>query len=203
MIKVIKSGLVIAAIVAIAGTATWSYFSDTETSEGNTFSAGSIDLNIDGQNSNVVKFTRSNLRPGNQPKDGYLLANVGTIDGFLDLENISVTSFENECVDPEIDAGDATCDDPGEGDGELQDVLNLRLFVDYGCDGWISTGDNVFYNDVVANLPSNFDLDEDLDAGDDVCIEALFDWWNTPNDDLAQTDSFELDLTFELTQNAD
>ncbi|MDH4358518.1 MAG: CalY family protein [Candidatus Berkelbacteria bacterium] len=200
MLRIAKSLITILAVAAIAVGATGAYFSDTETSIGNTFSAGSLDLNIDGGNTNVVKFNVTNMRPGNQPKGSYTLANVGTINGYLDLESIAVTDTENGCVDPETVAGDITCDNPGVGQGELGDVVNLRLFVDRNGDGWISVGDTVFYNDKVANLPASFDLNEPINAGSSTKIVALLDWWSTPNDDLAQGDSMQLDITFELAQ---
>jgi len=198
--RILTSLAVIFAVAAIATGITWAYFSDTETSIGNTFTAGSLDLTIDGVHTNVVKFNVNNMRPGNQPKGTYTLANVGTINGYLDIENIVVTNYENGCVDPEIGAGDVTCGNPGLGEGELQDVVNLRLFIDYGCDGWISTGDITFYNGLVKNLPASFELNEPLNAGGSRCIVALFDWWSTSNDNKAQGDSMIIDMTFELAQ---
>lgn len=47
MNKIIKSLSVVAFVAAIAIAATGAYFSDTETSTGNTFTAGSIDLKVD------------------------------------------------------------------------------------------------------------------------------------------------------------
>jgi len=137
------------------------------------------------------------MKPGNQPKKSFTLANVGTINGYLDLENIVVTDAENGRLDPEIDAGDTT-----DGTGELQNVVNVRLFIDYGGDGWISSGDDVFYNGLVKDLPGNFELDESINAGSSINIVALFDWWNTPDDNQAQSDSMTLDITFELGQDA-
>jgi len=200
MKKIIASLAMITLVGTLAVGATRAYFSDTETSAGNTLSAGTLDLNVDDGNTNVVKFTVDKMRPGNQPKRKYTLANVGTINGYLDLENIAVTSYENVCIDPEMDAGDTTCGDPGMGKGELQDVVNLRLFVDYGCDGSISAGDNKFYDGLVNALPGNFELNEPINTGNKVCIGAIFDWWPTANDDLAQSDSMVFDMTFELAQ---
>lgn len=197
---VLISALTIGFVGVVAIGATLAYFSDLETSTGNTFAAGSLDLTIDGGNVNVVKFDVSNMRPGSQPKGTYRLANVGTINGFLDIENIVLTEMENGCLDPELDAGDTTCGDPGVGEGELGQVVNLRLFVDYNCDGWISTGDKVFFNGLFSTLPGNFELNEPLNAGQEVCIVALADWWSTPLDNLAQGDSMTLDMTFELGQ---
>lgn len=47
MSKLIKGGFIVVAVAAIAGYATYSYFSDTETSTGNSFTAGAIDLTVD------------------------------------------------------------------------------------------------------------------------------------------------------------
>ncbi len=200
MRNILMSVLIIGIVLAMMGAGTFSYFSDVETSKGNTFSAGVLDLNVDGKNENVVRFTVSNMRPGNQPRGHWNLSNVGTIDGYLDLEDITVTSYENGCLDPEEDAGDTTGGNPGEGNGELQDLVNVRLFVDYDRDGWIDHEDKVFYNGKVGDLPSSIDLNEPIKASESIWISAIFDWWSTPNDDIAQTDSFVLDITFELAQ---
>lgn len=202
MKKILTSVLTIALVVTIVGGATIANFFDTETSNGNTFTAGSLDLKLDGGDTNVVKFTVANMQPGYQPHGSYNLANVGSLNGFLDIENIVVSSFENGCVEPETQAGDITCDSPGAGQGELQNVLNLRLFVDYGKDGWIDAGDKVFFNGKMSTLPASFDLNEALNAGADFNIVALVDWWSTPEDNLAQGDSVTLDMTFELGQTA-
>jgi len=190
--------ILMASLFASAGS--MAYFSDPETSNGNTFTATSLDLNVDYGDINVVKFTVINMRPGNQPKATFTLTNVGAIDGFLDLESIVVTSFENGRLDPEKEAGDITAGNPGKGKGELQDVVNLRLFIDYGGDGWISTGDITFFNGLVNTLPGNFELDEPINFGSTTYITALFDWWSTSNDNLAMTDSMVIDIGFELAQ---
>ena len=196
MLRIVKSFLTIAVVAAIAVGATGALFSDSETSVGNSFTAGTLDLIVDGGNTNVVKFNLTNLRPGNQPGGSYTLANVGSISGYLDVTNISVTTSENGILDMESDAGDTTADE-----GELDDVLNLRLYVDRDGNGSISTGDYVFYNDKVANLPASFDINEPLAAGGSTKIKALFDWWNTSIDNQAQGDGFVLDMTFDLSQN--
>lgn len=193
--KILASMVVITLMLLAIGWGTSAWFSDMETSTGNTFTAGTLDLKLDGGDVNVVKFTVSNMRPGNQPKATYALTNAGSLSGYLDLENINVTDYENGRSEPEIEAGDIS-----DGVGELSSVVNLRLFVDYGNDGWISVGDNVFFNGKVNTLPSSFDLNEPISAGGTVYIVALFDWWSTPNDNLAQSDSFVLDIGFELGQ---
>jgi len=201
MKKIIASLAMIVLVSTFAIGATRAYFSDTETSTGNTFTAGTLDLNVDGGNINVVKFTVGNMRPGSQPKGTYTLANVGTVNGFIDLENIAVTSYENICITPETGAGDITCGNPGMGKGELQDVVNVRLFWDYDGDGWIGVGETVFYNGLVKDLPGNLEENKPLNAGNTTYITAIFDWWSTPSDNLAQSDSMVLDLEIELGQD--
>lgn len=200
MKRILLSLVMIFAVSSIVVGATKANYYDRETSDGNTFTAGSLDLNLDGGNTNVVKFNVNNMRPGNQPTGKYLLKNVGTINGILDIKDIQVSSKENGCVDPEVDAEDESCDNPGEGQGELADVVNLRLFVDYGCDGWVSTGDKTFYNGLVKNLPASFDLNESLNANESKCVQAVLDWWSTTDDNKAQGDSMVLGMTFALDQ---
>lgn len=197
--KIVRKLLVAIALIVLAtmlaGAGIHAYFNDMVTSSGNVFAAGSLDLLLDGGDVNVVKFSVSNMVPGNQPKGTFNLTNVGTVNGYLDLEDINVTDYENTRISPETLAGDIT-----DGVGELSTVLNLRLFVDYGNDGWISVGDNVFFNGKMDTLPSSFDLNEPINAGTSLYIVALVDWWSTPNDNMAQTDSVILDVGFELAQ---
>jgi len=185
MIRIAKSLVTILAVAVIAVGATGAYFSDTETSTGNTFTSGTLDLNVDGGNTNVVKFTAANLRPGNQPKGSWTLANVGSVNGYLD---------------PETGAGDVTCDNPGVGQGELSDVLGLMIFVDRNGDGWYSVGDSYVYNGMANGIGASYDVNEPINAGSSTKIVAILNWWSTSSDDLAQGDSMQLDVTFELGQ---
>ena len=199
--KILLSLSVIGAVAAIVIGGTVAYFSDTETSTGNTFTAGTLNLTVnDKDGENVILFNLSNLRPGDQPKGKYTIKNIGSINGYLDIENISFESYENECIEPEIEAGDTTCE-TGPDQGELDDVLNLRMFLDYNGDGWISTGEPVFFNGKVKDLPTHFELNEPVPANGGVDFVAeIYDWWNTPDDNKAQSDSLVINMTFELAQ---
>ncbi len=197
MKKILASVAVVALLSVATIAATRAYFTDTEKSEKNSFTAGSLDLQVDGENPLVsTKFTISNLKPGSQPKGTFHLDNVGSIPGYIDISALVLTEYENDLLEPEVEAGDID-----DGLGELGSVLNARMFIDYNCDGWISAGDVTFYNGYVSGLPSSFNLNESLAAGGTKCITFIFDWWNTTSDNLAMTDSFDMDLTFELNQN--
>jgi len=57
MKRIILSLVTIVTVAAIATGATVAYFSDTETSNSNTFAAGTLDLDVNGNNGvNTVKF---------------------------------------------------------------------------------------------------------------------------------------------------
>jgi predicted ribosomally synthesized peptide with SipW-like signal peptide len=60
-IKVLATALVLGAIGMVAGFGTWSAFSDTASNDGNTFAAGSVDINDD--DSDGVMFSLSGLKP--------------------------------------------------------------------------------------------------------------------------------------------
>lgn len=202
MKRILLSLFSITLVVAAAATVTYSEFVDNQTTDGNTFASGTLDLTLDGGDDNVVAFNVGNLKPGSQPKHKYVLENVGTQNGVVDVKNISITNYENGCVEPEVEADDTTCDNPGEGQGELQNVLAMDLYWDNDCSGWYSAGDEYIYDGGYVNgLASSYDTNKPLNAGTTQCVVAIFNWWNTADDNLAQSDSFDLDMTFELSQN--
>jgi predicted ribosomally synthesized peptide with SipW-like signal peptide len=198
MNRKILVGILAIGLVALAvGWGTYSQFSDTETSV-TTFSAGSLDLTINDQNGVPVTFSWNNLRPGDQPHYSLTLKNIGTIKGNLSISKIEVDSRENVRTEPEKEAGD-TSDDTG----ELDDVLNIKLFLDYDHDGWIGSQDKLFFDGLVKNLPSaGFDLKEPIEPGGGVdFVVEIYDWWTHGGlDNQAQTDTLEITFTFKLVQ---
>lgn len=195
--KVLMSLCAVAVSAALVIGGTFAFFSDYGTSNGNVFAAGTLNLTVDGKENNVVKFNVTNMRPGNQPKDTYTLKNTGSLDGYLNLSNVSVVNNENGITAPEALAGDTTVDV-----GELGDVVNVKLFTDVDGDGWIGANDTVFYNGKVSAIPSSFKLNKTMAAGSDLKVTAIFDWWDTADDNKAQNDSMQLNFRFDLSQNA-
>ncbi len=195
--KIILSLVVIFAVSAIAVGGTVAYFSDTGTSTGNTFTAGTLDLNVDGQNINVVKFTVANTVPGASGTGTYILNNVGNINGFIDLENISVTDDDNGCNSAETAAGDITC---GPGGGELGANINVDLFVDANNNGIFDGGDTTIYTgSTLSGIALNYPLNLPLNAAATTYITLN---WNIPTSvgKIIQSDSSSLNLSFELGQ---
>lgn len=162
--KILLSALSVGVIALVAIVATQAFFSDSETSVGNTFVAGDIDLQID----NTSYALDCNI-PGSQTCTGALVASQNTtwelrdltVERFFDFvdlkpgdygeDTISVRVGSNDawmcaaarltddsdqtCTEPE-DADDPNCAEPGPGLGELDEGLNFAF--------WIDDGDNVF-----------------------------------------------------------
>jgi len=201
--------LVVVGTVSALTTGAWFY--DIEASNGNSFSAGSLDLKIDGVDTNVVKFEVENMVPDSGVTKTYVLKNDGTIDGYLDIANIAITSYENGILDPESEAGDVT-----EDVGELQDRVYFGIFIDNNGDEEYhpSDGDVLIWNGKGFDLLNSnnrikwSNLNKLMPAGSELNIVVESFWFTAsypPSsqanlDNLAMGDSFTLDITFELGQ---
>jgi len=141
---------------AMVASATGAFFSDTETSTGNTFSAGDIDLQIDNESyvtststgllvaspsnswalsnlTNQLFFSFTDVKPGDIGEDT-ISVHAGSNSAWACMAIKLTGTPENTLVDPETDAGDVG---PALGNnGELQKYLNFTF--------WKDDGDNVF-----------------------------------------------------------
>jgi spore coat-associated protein N len=91
MNKILKSLAAIVAVGAVAGGATFAYFSDTATITGNTFTAGTMDLRIDKDPNPAIQDWNNgfanpynpfaNVKPGDAGKQIIDIKNVGTVNG--------------------------------------------------------------------------------------------------------------------------
>jgi len=134
---------------------TVSYFSDTETSSGNIFAAGELDLKIDNtchymggncpwtesnwtltdlQNGVHKFFNFTDIKPGAWGEDTISL-HVYNNDAWGWMKIYNVSNKENGCTEPESEV-DTTCGDPGEGEGELYQNLHFLI--------WQDDGDNIY-----------------------------------------------------------
>ncbi len=79
MKKILSSLIVITAVIASSILAVRAYFSDTETSTGNTISAGTIDISVDEQNPWNKSYTSqwADMKPGHTRDMEFTVANVG------------------------------------------------------------------------------------------------------------------------------
>jgi len=155
MKKIIMSLGAIIVVGAVAVSATGAFFSDTETSTGNTFAAGDINLQIDNESyvtdvngvlvaspnnswdltdlTNQLFFSFADVKPGDIGEDTISI-HVGSNDAYACMAADITATPENTLVEPETDANDVG---PAQGDnGELQNYINFVF--------WNDDGDNVY-----------------------------------------------------------
>lgn len=169
MKKLLVSLTIIAAVAAVVVGATTSFFSDTETSTGNTFTAGAIDLKIDNhawfngveqpnlswQLSDLTGqlfFNYNDLKPGDLEEDTISL-HVDNNPSWV-CANVTLTKNDDmTCTEPEM-GNDSTCNDPDTDlwDGELAQNLNFVFWADDG-DNVLEVGETVLMEGPVSNLP--------------------------------------------------
>lgn len=199
-------GLTIAAllIVGVIGGATYAYFSDTESSTNNTLSGGTLDLNINGGNIAVTTINVSDVAPGNSGSGNSTLANVGNMEGELDVSTSAVTNTPG--------AGGTEYEG---GSGELGANAEIAMYIDVDQSSDWSSGDiglksdNTTYNhptaldyDIIDNYASlSWDATENMTAS---AADYFFVLWQVPTGvgNEIQGDSASFDITFLLEQGA-
>lgn len=179
--RIIGSILTIGIVGAIGVAATTAYFSDSETSVGNTFVAGDIDLQIDnesyaidwnipGYQDPIGAFVASthtsweltdltiekffdfvDLKPGDYGEDT-ISVHVGSNDAWLCAAAKITADHDNTYVDPELEDDNTVNEaDPQNTDGELDEEVNFAFWVDDG-DNVYEVGENVFLQGPLSGL---------------------------------------------------
>jgi predicted ribosomally synthesized peptide with SipW-like signal peptide len=150
--KILISLCVIGAVAAIAVGGTIAFFSDTETSTGNTFTAGAIDLSLgssftsasngnsafalDPNNNGKALYNFTDLKPGDMGGGSFNLQ-VTSNDAYVCAKSLITATPENVRNYPELNAGDNTY---GANEGELQNYLKFATFDDDNENGVYDAG---------------------------------------------------------------
>lgn len=181
MNKIFASLLMIGLVLGVAGAGTWAYFSDTETSEDNTFTAGTLDLKVNGNDEpSIGHYTEANWKPGETRDDNVIFTNEGSLNGSL---NIKVANIDGIAC-----TGDETeyCDDAADLDGADFDVV-------------IKEGANPpLYSGLLSGLIAGVDVGT-LDAGASrtLTMQATL---HGGVGNAAQGDGIQFDIVATLTQ---
>lgn len=201
MKKIIISASIILAASAIIAGGTYAYFSDTETSTGNTFTSGTLDLKADGQDGQaVVHITRSGLKPyphwshsfGGQ----WVLKNDGSIPGKFSMKIVNIKNYENNCNDPENKAGDTTCGTETNA-GELGSLMYGRWSRNQApWGGWGPVFDSFNTAEGIVVQGDTLNPGETVNA----YLDLEWDTHSGLTDNLGQGDSLEFDIVFTLEQ---
>ena len=151
LFSLLLTALVFGAVIGL----TSSFFSDTETSTGNTLVAGELDLKIDNESfyngepnegtswdldnlTNQLFFNFTDLKPDDYGEDTISLHAKNNWWGCMEVT--TTKDDDNTCTEPEL-LDDPTCSEPNADlfDGELGGLLNFAW--------WIDDGDNVLEDD--------------------------------------------------------
>jgi len=216
--KILASLSIIGAVAALAVGGTIAYFSDTENSSGNTFTAGNLDLKVDdnctynGQSvqdctwqetdlTNQLFFNYSDVKPGDSGENTVSL-HVHDNPAWVCAEISNLKNYENGCNNPETKAGDATCDSPGEGQGELQSYLRFTVWRDANCNNIKDSEEQLLVDNQLVQNTSWPIADKNTGTGPitDVCIGIK---WNVSADtgNIIQGDGLAGDVSFSAVQS--
>lgn len=231
--EILLSLIVISTVVALVGGATLANFSDTETSSGNTFTAGTLDLKIDLQCEDGtcgfpekdlgvgdIFFHECDIKPGDSD-EVTISWHVYDNDAWGRLRIADVQDWEYGCTEPEREAGDTSCDTPGNDQGELSQYITFTAWMDEGnVEGWQcpdnkpcetdpQEGNNIFdgkYEVMVADNAHVSELIEGIPLPEKLekCTTYYLGLkWNLPADtgNIVQSDSLTASIIMEVEQS--
>lgn len=132
--KILISLSVIGVVAAIGIGGTIAYFSDTETSTGNTFSTGTIDIKIDGQNPWTQSWDIVDMKPC---ETGYITFNIqnpgdNPVNVWKTIKNI--TTSDGDITEPECVYGGGVWDS----NSQQCDVTDPDYTPQSNLQGWIN-----------------------------------------------------------------
>jgi predicted ribosomally synthesized peptide with SipW-like signal peptide len=120
--KVLIATLALALVATMVGLGVHAYFSDTETSTGNYFQAGTLDLKVNGADGPVSAIIEiGNVKPGDSGSKEVALKNDGSLLGIADLHIKNLQDLENGNTEPEGDDGEP---------GELSKAITVKITYD-------------------------------------------------------------------------
>lgn len=132
--KLLLSSISIAATATLLGVGVFARYSDSETSQNVSVTAGTLDLEVGGSAA-TESYDATNAYPGYSTGTGhgFVLQNTGTLPGNLHVFLVKDFDAENSLVEPETDALDI---DPAS--GEIDNYLNVTVDGNsFGYDGTV------------------------------------------------------------------
>ena len=201
MKKILMSLVMIGLVSAVAIGATRAYFSDTETSVGNTITAGTLNLQVGGQEgAAVAHMTLTNIVPAapwtTQRGQGFHLTNTGSVGGTVTATVLNLVNYENGCNSVETVAGDVTC---GATQGELGGLLIHTQWL-LNQAPWGGFGPAFASLNASNGVPVT-DVNFHLNPGESKDFYFQNYWDTSSSDNLAQGDGVAYDVQFVLNQD--
>lgn len=202
--KILLTVLLLVAVGVGGYRLTQALFSDTETSADNTFTAGTLDLSVDGNNGTAF----DSIVVDNLGADGtisgtrtWTINNSGSLPGTLSFSVIDLINFENGCNEPEAIV-DETCANPGPGEGELGDAISTTVVLNDG-----TTTTTVVNSDLATANASQYASQWNTNAAETVIpaggnVTVTMNWSTDPESygNEIQSDSLTYNVQFDLEQ---
>jgi spore coat-associated protein N len=220
MKRIVGLNLAVLLIIAVVGNATWAFFNDTESSQDNIITAGTLDLQIGSSDPCLESINVGSLQPGDSGNAAdWTITNRGNTNGTLKVAVSVIVDYENTRTEPEEAAGDTT---GGSTEGELSSFVKIAIWLDINRSGVWDSGDKYLRsNGTVVDWASGSTPPAEAydyiinyaglewDAADgvpvitgsgslDFTVEYTFP--ADANNNWAQSDSSVFDLTFTLEQ---
>ncbi|OPX61814.1 MAG: hypothetical protein A4E29_00693 [Methanomassiliicoccales archaeon PtaB.Bin134] len=138
-------------VAVMSSGALYAYFNDTETSSGNSFTAGTIDLTVDAQNPWAsTEFTAENLVPGSTGFKTMLLTNAGNSPGTLSGRLTNINNGPGSTSEPEALLGTDA--------GELGANMMITVWVDSNSNGLVDGTETTAYSGTVNSATTSWNL---------------------------------------------
>lgn len=191
--KLLLLALALLLVAGMAGAGTFAYFSDTEASTANTFTAGTMDLKVMDNNEGwgegvTLTWTLSNMRPGDSTYGWVKVDKVGS----LDANHLEVTcdyTVREEYPPVESDTDPDTDEHPDAMAKQM--VITSARYDDGDYDINLLTGDNVL------TLENENRSDWRIDDKDGDNRITLYDLKHDPSDNLPPPNGDQ--YTFRMT----
>jgi predicted ribosomally synthesized peptide with SipW-like signal peptide len=227
MSKILLSLMTITLTLTIVGIGVFAAFNDTETSDQNTFTTGTLNLALtdsvdDGTEGETATWNVAALAPGDSGGgERLIINNTGTMAGYLDISSITVTNAEN--YDATTDEAEAAADgdtSDATGGGELGQQLQVQLWIDANNNGIVDVNGSsnlletsIFpaaaigaadpgVTGILNNIATSYNLNQLIGAGSTTYLALLYDLPLSATNGV-QGDSATLSFTVELDQIAD
>jgi spore coat-associated protein N len=182
--------IVMAMVAVFSSGAIYAYFNDTETSSGNSFTAGTMDLKINGVDGGFpATFTASNLVPGSHGNVEMTVSNVGSVGGSLVAQVVNVVDAKGTTPEPE----------PLPDNGELSANIILTAYIDVNGNDRYDAGDIQYDTGALRSMSGTWSMGT-LAAGGSVVISIEYSVPTTVGNDI-MGDSCTFDIVYTLTQS--
>ena len=197
--RVITSLLVVLAVALATFAATSAYFSSTSSTTGSKFVVGTLDLAVGGAGGSTIEpFLIDNIGETNVSSGSktWVVTNKGSLTGRLYFKLVNVNNAENGCNTPEM-VVDTTCDNPGEGQGELGKQIRTKVYLN---DLMVAESDLDEANkNRITNIWSSM-TPVVLTAGETARVKLEWSMANESYGNEIQSDSLGFDVDFSLVQ---